>query len=174
MNRSVVKHFWSYNQLMTTATRVRFSISALPSDVAARIRTTLVDDVGNLLVARPTDAAPCRHCLRMTTPGEELIVFAYRPFTDASPYAEVGPVFVHAAACEAYAHHGTFPQDFRNRILTMRGYNAEGTIETAELSQAGDPEATIERLFSNERVSFIHVRNPAWGCYDFRIDLAKD
>ena len=155
---------------MTTTTRVRFSISAIPTDVAARIRTTLVDDFGNQLVARAVDSAPCRHCLRITKPGEDLIVFAYQPFTSVGPYAEVGPVFVHAAPCEAYAHRDSFPEDFRKRILTMRGYNAEGTIETAELSDAGNPEATIERLFSNERLSFIHVRNPAWGCYDFRID----
>ena len=155
---------------MIAATSIRFSIAPIPSDIAARIRTTLVDDFGNQLVERPADPAPCRHCLRITTPGEALIVFAYRPFTGVGPYAEVGPVFVHAGACEAYAQQDTFPQDFRNRMLTMRGYNAEGTIETAELSEAGNPESAIERLFSNERVSFIHVRNPAWGCYDFRID----
>jgi hypothetical protein len=155
---------------MLTVTRLRFSISAIPTDVAARIRTTLVDDLGNQLVARPADSAPCRHCLRITKPGEHLIVFAYQPFTSVGPYAEVGPVFVHAAACEAYTYRDTFPEDFRKRVLTMRGYNAEGAIETAELSEPGNPEATIERLFSNERVSFIHVRNPAWGCYDFRID----
>jgi hypothetical protein len=155
---------------MFTATRLRFSISPISTDIADRIRTMLVDDFGNQLVARPADSAPCRHCLRITKPGEHLIVFAYQPFTIGGPYAEVGPVFVHAAPCEAYAHCDIFPEDFRKRILTMRGYNAEGTIETAELSEAGNPEATIERLFSNERVSFIHVRNPAWGCYDFRID----
>jgi len=155
---------------MMTATRVRFSISAIPADIADRIRTTLVDDFGNQLVARPADSAPCRHCLRITKPGEHLIVFAYQPFTSGGPYAEVGPVFVHAAPCEAYDHRDTFPEGFRTRILTMRGYNDQGTIETAELSEAGNPEATIERLFSNERVSFIHARNPAWGCYDFRID----
>lgn len=159
-----------YDVFMIAATRVSFSISAIPTDVVARIRTSLVDDFGNQLVARPVDSAPCRHCLRITEPGEQLIVFAYQPFSGAGPYAEVGPVFVHAAACEAYAQRGTFPEDFRQRILTMRGYNTEGTIETAELSEAGNPEGTIERLFSNKRVQFIHVRNPAWGCYDFRID----
>lgn len=155
---------------MITATRVRFSISAIPTDIADRIRTTLVDDFGNQLIVRPADSAPCRHCLRITKPGEHLIVFAYQPFANVGPYAEVGPVFVHAAPCKAYANRDTFPEDFRKRIMTMRGYNAEGTIETAELSEAGNPEATIERLFSNGRVSFIHARNPAWGCYDFRID----
>jgi Protein of unknown function (DUF1203) len=155
---------------MIASTGVRFSVSSLPTDVAARIRATLVDDFGNHLVVRPYDPAPCRHCLRITKAGEELIVFAYQPFTSGGPYAEVGPIFVHAQACEAYSARDKFPTDFSDRVLTMRGYNAEGTIETAALSEAGNPEATIERLLSNERVSFIHVRNPAWGCYDFRID----
>lgn len=155
---------------MIAPTRVRFSVSPLPTDVATRIRARLVDDFGNHLVARPSDPAPCRHCLRITRPGEELIVFAYQPFTSGGPYAEVGPIFVHAENCPAYADRDKFPADFINRVLTMRAYNAQGTIETAALSEAGKPEATIERLLSNERVSFIHVRNPAWGCYDFRID----
>ena len=157
---------------MIAPTRVRFSISAIATEVAARIRRTLVDDFGNQLLARRADPAPCRHCLRITKPGERLIVFAYQPFASAGPYAEVGPVFVHAADCEAYADRGVFPEDFRNRVLTIRGYNAEGTIETAELSAAGNPEGSIDRLFSNERLSFIHVRNPAWGCYDFQIERA--
>lgn len=52
----------------------------------------------------------------------------------------------------------------------MRGYNADGRIEAAELSERGKPEATIRELFANARVQFVHVRNPAWGCYDFRVE----
>jgi hypothetical protein len=39
---------------------------------------------------------PCRHCLANIDEGEELLVFAYRPFPALQPYAETGPIFLHA------------------------------------------------------------------------------
>lgn len=155
----------------TTTPALRYCVRPIPTELAARIREALVDDFGNRLAVQDPDAqAPCRHCLRLTRAGERLIAFAHRPFETTGPYAEVGPIFIHADGCERYADRDRFPEDFRQRVLTMRGYNAAGTIETAELSAAGEPEHSIERLFSNQRVRFIHVRNPAWGCFDFQID----
>jgi hypothetical protein len=157
--------------MSTLLTQLRYQVTPIPAEFAARIRTELVDDFGNRLTVWDSDSpAPCRHCLRMSRPGERLIVFAYRPFGRSGPYAEIGPIFIHADGCETYADRENFPEDFAPRVLTMRAYNNEGTIEIAELSQAGAPEATLARLFANERVRFVHVRNPAWGCYDFQVD----
>lgn len=143
---------------------------ALDPAYADRIRRTLRDDFGNRLKVQTGICAPCRSCLRISLPDEPLVVFAHRPFKSSGPYAEVGPVFIHAHACQTYADTQTFPPDFRERCLTMRAYNDDGTIENAELSIAGEPEASLERLFGDDRVRFVHVRNPAWGCYDFRVD----
>ena len=153
----------------TSTTLVRFRIKSVSTEIARRVRDTLTDDFGNRL-AISTTAAPCRSCLRVTSPEERLIAFAHQPFSTNGPYAEVGPVFIHADDCSPYAEPNKFPADFVQRCLTMRGYNERGTIETAELSTPGDPEASIARLFGDERVRFIHVRNPAWGCYDFQVD----
>ena len=156
--------------MKTSATLVRFQIRPLDGAYADRIRTTLLDDFGNRLKVQTGVAAPCRLCLRITQPDEPVIVFAHRPFPSTGPYAESGPVFIHATSCEQYTDVEQFPQAFRSRCLTMRGYNREGTIETAELSTPGDPEASLARLFAVTRVRFVHVRNPAWGCYDFQVD----
>jgi Protein of unknown function (DUF1203) len=155
---------------MRNAIRTTFSVVAIESAVAVRIRKTRQDDFGNALEIWESDPVPCRHCLRITATGEPVILFAHRPFDFSGPYAEIGPVFVHARACERYSDTDIFPEDFRERVLTMRAYNATGRIEAAELSAPGRPEESIARLFANERVRFIHVRNPAWGCYDFRVD----
>jgi Protein of unknown function (DUF1203) len=155
---------------MRNAVGTTFSIAAIESAVADRVRETLQDDFGNALEIWESDPVPCRHCLRITATGEPVILFAYRPFDFDGPYAEIGPVFVHARACDRYAETDVFPEDFRERVLTMRAYNDGGRIEAAQLSAPGRPEHSIARLFANERVCFIHVRNPAWGCYDFRVD----
>jgi hypothetical protein len=152
---------------------LRYSVTPVATELARRIRQTLVDDYGNQLAVWESEyPAPCRHCLRVAPNGTSLIVFAYSPFSNKGPYAEVGPIFVHAGACERYATGDVFPSDYRDRVLTLRGYNDLGTIETALLSAAGDPESSITELFADERVRFIHARSPAWGCFHFRLNRA--
>lgn len=162
------------------AATTSYRYAAIPTALAARIRTTLRDDDGNALSVWRSDdyGNPCRHCLRVTNPGERLILFAYSPFEDVGPYAETGPIFIHADACERYADDSAFPPDFVSRPLTLRAYGRTErgalSIVSAEVSEPG-PHAvhrSLTRLFTDERVAFVHVRNPAWGCYDFRIDRA--
>ena len=47
------------------------------------------------------DGNPCRHCLNLIPKGAEMLVLAHRPFPAPQPYAEVGPIFLCADACEA-------------------------------------------------------------------------
>ena len=47
------------------------------------------------------DGVPCRHCLRMVPKGVAYLVLAHRPFPAPQPYAEMGPIFLCADACEA-------------------------------------------------------------------------
>ena len=156
---------------MPTNITVSFHIRPIGADVADRIRRTLKDDFGNALSVQAVDEpAPCRVCLRRSNAGERLILFAYRPFESSGPYAEVGPVFIHADACQPYSEQDRFPEDYVERTLTMRGYNDRGTIQTAELSVPGAPEASLAHLFADERVRFVHVRNPTWGCYQFAVE----
>lgn len=150
-------------------------VRALPTDVAEQIRATMVDDFGNRLtvVESPEGGAPCRHCLRVSTDGERLILFAHRPFDGDGPYAEVGPVFIHADACARYAATTIFPPAFAERTLTLRAYDDRGLIASAEVAPPGARDDVLARMFENERVRFVHVRNPAWGCYDFAVERSR-
>ncbi len=47
-------------------------------------------------------AVPCRHCLRDVPAGEPFLILAHRPFTEAQPYAETGPIFLHAEPCQRH------------------------------------------------------------------------
>lgn len=147
-------------------------IRALPTAVAQRIRATMVDDFGNALTIAesPDGGAPCRHCLRRSTDGERLILFAHRPFDSGGPYAEVGPVFIHAHECARYAATSIFPPAFAERTLTLRAYDDRGDIASAEVAPPGAWDGVLAGMFENERVRFVHVRNPAWGCYDFAVE----
>ena len=41
-------------------------------------------------------AVPCRHCLSDVAAGEPFLILAHRPFPEAQPYAETGPIFLRA------------------------------------------------------------------------------
>ena len=146
----------------------------LPIDdmIVRAVRETLRDAHGNALRVQESDGdtAPCRSCLRVTPRGTRLILFAHRPFATEGPYAETGPVFVHADACEPYRTRGVFPADFRARRLVFRAYDAGGAIHDATLADGVDAEGTLARQFADAAVARVHVRNPAWGCFDFAVE----
>src|ERR1700726_193631 len=82
-----------------------------PAPALAEMRTAMVDEAGNQLAAR-VDAAggsPVRGCLREALPGEEMLLIAYPPPGTIGPYAERGPVFIHAEACPGYLTPGEYP-----------------------------------------------------------------
>ena len=51
--------------------------------------------------------SPMRCCLRDSAPGDEMAIIAWSPFPWQGPYAELGPIFVHAAGCPG-EHEGHF------------------------------------------------------------------
>ena len=136
------------------------------------VRTALRDEHGNALQVQVSDSdtAPCRSCLRATPRGTRLILFAHRPFAIDGPYAETGPVFVHADNCEPYRARDVFPPDFRARRLVFRAYDARGAIHAATLADGVDAEQTLAQQFADPAVARVHVRNPAWGCFDFAVE----
>jgi hypothetical protein len=92
---------------------------------------------------------------------------------DPGPYDETGPVFLHAEACAGPPHDG-FPDDYRGLPRVLRAYDAQGRILDGQVIAEGDmhPERTIDEVFSDPRVAFIHARALLAGCFTFTIGRA--
>jgi hypothetical protein len=153
----------------TTSTKpATFRIEALSPERLEAIRCSGIDDGGNC-VSPPRAAEggePVRCCLRIAKPGEPILLIAYRPFTKGNPYAETGPVFVHAGSCGGYPWADRYPDDFRGRQQIFRCYDSAGNILGGHLAEpAEDVEAVIEALFADGNVEYIHTRNIIFGCY---------
>ncbi len=113
---------------------------------------------------------PVRCCLRIAGPGERLLLIAYHPFNKPSPYAETGPVFVHAENCGGYPWPDRYPVEFRGRQQVFRCYDTGGNILGGHLAEPSeDVEAVIADLLANEKVEYIHTRNVVFGCYMLEI-----
>src|SRR5215510_6222606 len=72
---------------------------------------------------------PCRHCLADIEPGEPYLIVAHRPFDTVQPYAEQGPIFLHAETCARRPDSPNVPAMFLERKdYLIRGYSADDRI----------------------------------------------
>ena len=118
---------------------------------------------------------PCRHCLEDIKEGEPYLVLAHRPFPAAQPYAEQGPIFVHANPCVRHAESASVPRTFLTRqAYLIRGYSAHDRIVygTGRIVAPTLLAETAHDTFRDPRVSYIHVRSATNNCYQCRIDPA--
>lgn len=120
-----------------------------------------------------TGYGPCRSCLRTFTVGaEQRLLFTYNPFDGLSSYPSPGPIFIHSDGCEAFAGEG-FPEDLRALPLYLEGYDEHRLVLERVAATGDDVESGIARVFNNDRVRYIHVRNAEAGCFIARVDRAK-
>jgi hypothetical protein len=158
-----------YANDMTTATAATLALAYLPipDDVAAMARQSLRDGFGHQLHIE-RNQAPCRSCLRISKAPEDLILLSYQPLADVNPYAEVGPIFIHAQPCAPY-DSPDFPADFLERELVVRAYNLEGRIADAVVAAPGKAERAAADFLRGDAIVEVHVRHRSYTCYDFRI-----
>ena len=119
------------------------------------------------------DGVPCRHCLTDVPKGEPYLILHYRPFPEPQPYAESGPIFLHADACPRYAETAATPPVFlcREDVL-LRGYNGENRIVygTGQVVKTGDIVSAAQHIFERPDVAYIHARSTTNNCYQCRLE----
>lgn len=116
---------------------------------------------------------PCRHCLRLIAEGDQKLVLAHRPFDRLQPYAEVGPIFLHADACERY-ESDKLPLWFAYlQPAVIRGYDQQDWIryDTGHVVPGGELAEACEKILSNSQVAYVHIRSK-FNCFQCRVDRA--
>lgn len=147
---------------------------AMPDDEAERLQQGGHDAYGNRPERRMSDGdgVPCRHCLRNVEEGEPYLILAYRPFSSVQPYAETGPIFLHADKCPA-ADRDAMPAILidSNEYL-LRGYGSDERIiyGTGGVVPQARLEERAEELLALPDVAFVHVRSAKYNCYQCRIE----
>lgn len=119
------------------------------------------------------DGVPCRHCLRNVAKGEPYLVLAYRPFPTLQPYAETGPIFLHAEACEPAAETDVLPDLFRaTPDYIVRGYGHDDRIVygTGAVVPSNHICQRAHELLARPEIAYLHMRSARNNCYQCRID----
>jgi hypothetical protein len=156
----------------TTATPITLHYLPIPEEIADEARTTLRDRFGHRLHV-VTSQGPCRVCLRISKSPEDFVLLSYQPLADTGPYAEIGPIFVHAEHCAPYSEVSSFPEDFAARRLVLRAYDREGGIADAVVAEPGEAPKHAARFLEDERIVEVHVRHESYTCFGFRIVRAS-
>jgi hypothetical protein len=148
---------------------------AMPTDLARAYQSGALDAYAMTPEERISDGAgvPCRHCLQMVAAGKPYLVMAYRPFPTLQPYAETGPIFLCAEACERAADHAGVPAmmcvapDF-----IVRGYGNDDRIVygTGSVVDTKAIAHRAEQLLAQPDIAYLHVRSARNNCYQCRID----
>ena len=156
-------------------TDVRFV--AMPTEEAEAFWTGGPDANGHTPERQVSNGkgVPCRHCLRDVAEGEPYLILAYRPFPAAQPYAEIGPVFLHAEPCARHPESARPPESFLKRAgYLVKGYGDNDRIVygTGQIVPPGDIDVAADRIFARGDVRYIHVRSALNNCFSCRIDPA--
>lgn len=154
--------------MMTSVRTPTLQFLPIPLEVAENARRTRKDEFGHELEVQ-TAAVPCRVCLRISTSPENVILLSYQPLPDRNPYAEIGPIFIHAHDCDPYDSTHTFPKDSSQRQLVIRAYDWNGRILDATVARPGAAEQVATEFLSNLDVDEVHVRQASYTCFDFKI-----
>ncbi len=161
------RRFAGYRRIMNE-TSVTLRYPPIPHEIAREARRTRADRFGHALHVTK-EMAPCRLCLRISKQPEGLILLSYQPLRDTSPYAEIGPIFIHADECEPYARPESFPEDFAPRSLVLRAYGLRGEIAGAVVARPGQAPQRAAEFLSDPSVAEVHVRHDSYTCFDFKI-----
>lgn len=150
---------------------------ALPTDRVRELQNGASDDYGLAPERRRSDGVgvPCRHCLRNVRAGEDYLILAYRPFPELQPYAETGPVFLHADECERAPETDVIPELFRaTPDYIVRGYGHDDRIVygTGAVTSTHQICNRSHELLQRPDIAYLHMRSARNNCYQCRIERA--
>lgn len=147
---------------------------AMPEEDAQALWAGGLDAYGQKPQTMTSDGPghPCRHCLRNIEAGERLYVLAYRPFPEMQPYAETGPVFLHAEPCGVYEAEEILPAILSSPDYIVRGYSQENRIVygSGAVTPTDAIPARASELLARPEIAYIHVRSARNNCYQCRIE----
>lgn len=124
--------------------------------------------VVRMTVTDPT--FPCRVSLTDRPIGEKLLLLNHLSHDVANPYRATHAIFVSESADEAAEYVNQVPPIFEKRVLSLRGFDRDGMMADAILTQPGEADAGIRKLFANPEIETIHAHNAVRGCFSAKIE----
>lgn len=123
------------------------------------------------VVADSKPGFPCRVSLEDSEPGREVLLLNYEHLSVDSPYRASHAIYVSAGAAP-FDRVDVVPQALRDRLLSLRAFDARGMMVDADIVEGTGVESLIGRLLARPDVDYLHAHYARRGCYAARIERA--
>jgi hypothetical protein len=153
---------------------MNFTVSGLSPEPFLPLYALSDTELGKRLARRVLvdgSGFPERIEMRDAQPGETLLLVNFEHQPADTPYRSSHAVYVREGATERWSGDH-LPEVLRKRLLSLRGFSADGSMVDADIVDGGEAEALIERLFADPAIAYIHAHYARPGCYAARIDRA--
>jgi hypothetical protein len=153
---------------------MNFQISALGHEQFAPLFRLSNDELAGRFAVRRTATTkpgfPCRVSLADAEVGDQLILVNYAHQDTASPYRASHAIFVREGVEQARPAVDEVPELFRFRMLSLRAFDGNGMIVTADLCDGKKIETLLGRQLALRTVEYVHIHYAKFGCYAARAD----
>jgi len=113
---------------------------------------------------------PCRVSLTDRDIGESVLLLNHVSHDVANPYRASHAIFISEGAQDAAEFLDEIAPVFASRVLSLRGFDRAGMMVDAILTQPGEADAGIRKLFANPNIETIHAHNATRGCFSAKIE----
>jgi hypothetical protein len=122
------------------------------------------------MIVNEKPSFPCRVSLTDRELGESMLLVNHVSHDVANPYRASHAIFVTEGADGPAEFVDEVPPVFETRVLSLRGFDKGGMMADAILTQPGEADAGIRKLFDNPQITTIHAHNATRGCFSARIE----
>lgn len=164
-------------------------MSIVPVSAASAFRITGLDPAPFLPLYGLDDAALAAHGARRyvvdehpgfpdrvemqdVQPGGTVLLVNHVSQPAETAYRASHAIFVREGATQRFDEVGAIPEVMRRRILSLRGFDADGMMVDADLVDGREIESLIDRLLAQPEITAIHVHYAKRGCYAGLIERA--
>jgi hypothetical protein len=117
------------------------------------------------LIADSHPGFPCRVSLEDAAAGDELLLLHHLHHPVGSPYRASGPIYIRRGQTRRVLAPGLVPDSVTRRVISVRAYDLEDMMLTADVSEGTRVAGVLKRLFTDPAVAYIHLHNAKQGCF---------
>ena len=117
-----------------------------------------------------TPGFPCRVTLEDRRPAETVLLVNHVSHDVANAYRASHAIFVSEQAREPAEYVDAVPPVFTSRVLSLRGFDANGMMTDAMLTHPGEADDGIRKLFGRPEIAYIHAHNAVRGCFAAKVE----
>ena len=150
-----------------------FQIHALPHDQFDHLFSMSDSELANERAIRTavntSPGYPCRVSLSNANIGETVILVNFEHQPADSPYRAAHAVYIRENIKQVFPEIDVVPELFDTRLISIRAFDDKHNIVQADVVDGLCLKESIQTIFQNTKVEYLHLHNAKPGCYLARV-----